>query len=130
MDFRPGVAQPHPLTTGLDRIRLRNVQTVMVEPGGIEWLRVGGHAVYRPAGEHVYYREGQLTQPTGGEFEPNTEAAWVSVGVDAPTGLTYPGAVRFIGTWDLLRAPDDASPHDTPRLVERLLNWLADAGEP
>jgi hypothetical protein len=128
MDFQPSRAQPHLLTAGFDRIRLRNVQTAMVEPGGHEWLRVGGHAVYRPAGEHTSYRDGQLTQPTGGHFEINTQAAWIPVGVDAPTGLTYPGSVRFLGTWDLLRAPDDTMRYNALQLLERLLDWLADAG--
>jgi hypothetical protein len=128
MDFKPDIASRPPLTKGLDRIRLCNVQTVMVEPGGDEWLRVGEHAVYRPAGKDVQYREGQLTQPRGAQFEVNADAAWVPVGVDAPTGLVHPGAVRFLGTWDLLRAPAEP-PHDTLRLVERMLDWLASGGK-
>ncbi len=130
IDFETDAGHPHPLTHGLERIRLRNVQTVMVEPGGHEWLRVGEHGVFRPAGAHVYYREGQLTQPGGAQFEVNRDASWIPVGVDAPIGLTHEGAVRFLGTWDLLRAPAGPPEHGTSAFLERLLNWLAGEGMP
>jgi hypothetical protein len=128
IDFRAGDARTHPVNRHLDRIRLRNVQTVMVEPGGHEWLCVGEHAIFRPARERVYYRDGLLTQPGGGQFEVNPNAAWIPVGVEAPSGLAYSGAVRFLGTWDILRAPSGIPAHDTPKLVERLFDWLADQG--
>jgi hypothetical protein len=126
IDFQPDAVQPHPLTRGLGLIRLRNVQTVVVEPGGVEWLQVGEHAVYRPTGAQICYRDGLLSTPAGAEFIVQTEAAAVAVGADAPTGLTSLGAVRFLGTWDLLVSP---APDTTLSFVERLLNWLAGANE-
>jgi hypothetical protein len=124
-DFRPDTDAFHPLVKGLRQIYLRNVQTVMVEPGGQEWLRVGKNAIYRPAADRVEYRKGRLTQPAGTQFEVNADRGWVAVGVDAPKGLAHPGAVRFLGSWDLLREPADKPENDTPQLVKRLLDWLS-----
>jgi hypothetical protein len=100
------------------------VQTGVVEPGGVEWLQVGDHNVYRPAGAHIYYRDGLLSTPGGAEFMVQTKAAPVAVGADAPTGLTSLCSVRFLGTWDLLVSP---APDTTLKFVERLLDWLAGA---
>lgn len=124
VDFKVPEGEPHTFTAGLSTIRLANVQTVWVEPGGIEWLRVGDNVVYRPTRSSVEYHQGTLTQPRGTEFERNEHANWLPVGVEAPPGLCGRGAVQAVGTWDLLgrRQPFEK---DNLTLLSRILNWLS-----
>lgn len=124
VDFSPAEADRHPFTSGLTTISLINVQTVRVDPGGIEWLRVGSNLVYRPQRESVRYRDGTLTTPGGSAFEINESAGWLPVAVEAPGGLCGEGGVHMIGTWDLLgRNPE--SGNDNLTLLTRLFDWLS-----
>ena len=125
VDFQVADGEPHPLTQNLSTIRLSNVQTIRVEPGGTEWLRVGKNVVYRPTRSSVVYRQGTLTQPRSQEFDQNVEAGWLPVAVEAPSGLCGDGAVHAMGTWDLLRRPNARHNEDNLRLLERLLDWLS-----
>lgn len=119
-------ADRHPLTAGLISIRLSNVQTMGVEPGGAEWLRVGRNVVYRPTRGSVVYRNGTLTQPGPQEYD-RRQAGWMPVAVEAPAGLCGRGAVLAIGTWQLPAHPADADHPDNLLLLERLLDWLSGA---
>jgi hypothetical protein len=124
--FRVMEGDPHTLTAGLDAVSFTNVQTVRVDPGGAELLRVGDNAVCVPARETVRYRNGTLTQAGSREVTRKPSAGWVPVVVAAPPGMAGTGAVIGIGTWQLLG--DDGrfvrSP-DTLSFYERLLDWLA-----
>lgn len=122
--FDVACGDPHPLTGGLEQIRLANVQTLRVEPGGVEWLRVGGNVVFRPKADTVQYHDGTLSQPFGSGFERNEEGRWLPVAVEAPAGLCGDGAVQAVGTWDLL-GRGSAFDGDNLTLVDRLLDWLA-----
>jgi hypothetical protein len=124
IEFETSKADRHPLSEGLPTIRLVNVQTVRVEPGGTEWLRVGDNAVYRPRRDSVRYRDGTMTAPGGAAFEANQHAGWLAVGVEAPQGLCGGGSVHMIGTWDLM-GRDQPFGGDNPTLVARLLDWLS-----
>jgi len=124
VDFEIANAEPHHLTTGIKNIKLANVQTVRVEPGGIEWLRVGKNVVHHPKRENVIYRDGAMTAPGGDAFYKNESAGWLPVAVEAPAGLCGRGGVMMIGTWDLFgrRKPFGG---ENLLLVTRILNWLS-----
>lgn len=122
--FDPSEADGHPFTKGLTSIRLVNVQTVRVDPGGVEWLRVGSNIVYRPRRESVRYHGGTMTMPGGSAFEPNPDVRWLPVAVKAPRGLCGSGSVHMIGSWDLL-GRENAFNGDNLTLLTRLLNWLS-----
>jgi len=125
VDFDVARGEPHAFTQGLETIRLADVQTLRVEPGGTEWLRVGDNGVWSPVGD-VRYDDGALSQPGGGRFACNDQAGWLPVAVEAPAGLCGLGGVHAIGTWDLIgrRSPFG---NENQRLVTRLLDWLAGA---
>ena len=128
VDFTVAAAtpDPHPFTRDLQVVRLANVQTLRVEPGGIEWLRVGSNAVFRPRRDKtVYASDGTLTAGKQ-DFEPNVAAHWCAVAVQAPPSLCGRGEVVAIGTWDLLgdRGAFLANPDNTT-LVKRILNWVS-----
>lgn len=124
VEYEIAAAEPHPLTRNLTTVRLSNAQTVQVEPGGIEWLRVGRNVVYRPRSSTVLYRDGTLTTPRGAMFDRRENADFFPVAVEAPAGLCGKGRALMIGTWDLLgRTKPFAG--DNPILVSRLLDWLA-----
>ena len=116
-------ADNHPVTAGISTIELVNSQTVIVEPGGTEWLRVGKNSVYRPRRDSVRYRDGTLTTPGGSAFELVQSAGWLPVAVEAPSGLCGRGGAMMIGTWDLLSGRISGGANGI--VVERLLNWLA-----
>jgi hypothetical protein len=61
--FSPADADPHLLTDGLTTIRLANVQTLQVLPGGTEWLRVGTMSSISTA-------TGQCSVPSGNHDGP------------------------------------------------------------
>jgi hypothetical protein len=124
VDFETQFGDKHPLTDTLKTIRLANVQTLRVEPGGLEWLRVGENVVYRPRGDTVRYRDGTMTSPGGNAFERNRHAGWLPVAVEAPKDLCGAGGVHMIGTWDLLGRQTPFG-SDNVELVPRLLNWLS-----
>lgn len=111
-------------TEGLDSLRLSNVQTIRVDPGGVEWLRVGKNSVYQPQSSVVIYRDGTLTAPGGAPFFENQQASWLAVGVQAPKGLCGKGAVQMIGTWDLIGRRESFGETNLA-FVTRLFNWLA-----
>jgi hypothetical protein len=124
IDFDIAKGVPHPFTKGLTTIRLANVQTVRVAPGGVEWLRVGDNVVYRPRRESVLYRNGTMTTPGGTAFETNSQAGWLAAAVEAPKGLCGTGEVQMIGTWDLL-GRHQVFGDDNITLMARLLDWLS-----
>jgi hypothetical protein len=124
IDFSPSEADEHPFTKELKSIRLTNVQTVRVDPGGIEWLRVGSNIVYRPRRDSVRYHGGTMTTPGGSAFESSSDVGWMSVAVEAPQSLCGAGSVHMIGTWDLLGS-NTAFNGDNLTLLIRLLNWLS-----
>jgi hypothetical protein len=124
VDYEIAEAEAHPLTNNLNVIRLNNAQTVRVEPGGIEWLRVGRNVLYRPMSSTVQYRDGTLTTPRGAMFERREDASWFPVAVEAPAGLCGRGRAMMIGTWDLLGRVTPFG-GDNGILVSRLLDWLA-----
>ena len=130
VDFQVAVGDRHPLTHDLTQIRLANVQTLRVEPGGAEWLRVGDNVVYRPARGSVEYRGGILAQPGGPRFEQNQQAGWLPVAAEAPPGLCEDGMVHAIGTWDLPGRHRAFHSDDNLMLLERLLEWLSGAPVP
>jgi hypothetical protein len=127
VDFEIGSGQPdpHPFTNGLTSVRLANVQTLRVEPGGTEWLRVGANAVFRPRREKsIYASDGTLTAGKE-DFERNNGAYWCPVAVQAPPSLCGSGGVNAIGTWDLLGDRGAFLENkDNAILVERVLDWL------
>lgn len=125
VDFEVSAGDRHPFTKDLRTIRFANVQTLYVEPGGIEWLRVGKNVVYRPVRSSVVYREGTLTQPGGTVSELNNKGSWLPVAVEAPRGLCGAGFVQAIGTWDLLGRDKPFHNDDNLKLIERLLDWLS-----
>jgi len=129
-EVEAGGAHPHHLTKDLGSIRLTNVQTLRVEPGGVEWLQVGSNAVFRPLPDRARYaHDGTLTSGKS-DFERNDRAGWLAVGVEAPEGLCGKGGVIAIGTWDMLGRNGDFL--DNPgnlKLVRRLFDWLAGDGE-
>jgi hypothetical protein len=125
IEFDATSADSHPLTDQLKTIKLQNVQTLRVEPGGIEWLRAGENLVYIPKRENVIYRQGVMTAPGGNAFNINENAGWLPVAVEAPKGLCGKGGVQMIGTWDLLGRYGSFG-GDNNILVARLLDWLAD----
>jgi hypothetical protein len=123
VDFNIPKTETHPFLKGLTTIQLTNAQTIRVEPGGLEWLRVGANSVYQPVSESVVYREGTMTTPCGADFYENPNTGWLSVAVEAPKGLCGNGGVQMIGTWDLMGC---RKPHGDENfiLVRRLLSWL------
>ena len=125
-EVRSGGTHPHPFTEGLTMLRLANVQTLRVEPGGTEWLRVGPHAVFRPHRERsVYAANGTLTAGKQ-DFERNNAAHWCPVAVQAPASLCGKGAVIAMGTWDLLGNQGEfLKNEDNATLVRRALDWLS-----
>ena len=124
VDFDILNAEQHPFNNNLKNIQLANVQTLRVEPGGTEWLRVGKNIVYQVKRESVIYRDGTMTAPGGSAFHLNYNAGWLPVAVEAPKGLCGRGGVQMIGTWDLLgrRNPFGG---DNLKLVSRILDWLS-----
>ena len=103
VDFTLDNAEPHELTSGLQAIRLANVQTVRVVALGREWLRAGSNVPCRPSRETTKYRDGTFSEPgREGKVEPNRSADWLAVALQAPKGLCGRGEVHAIGTWDLL----------------------------
>jgi hypothetical protein len=124
IEFNPEAAENHYFTTNLKHIQLTNIQTLRVEPGGIEWLRVGQNVVYQPKRESVVYRDGVMTAPGGNAFHINKNAGWLPVAVQAPEGLCGQGGVHVIGTWDLL-GRNKPFGNDNHILVSRILDWLA-----
>ncbi|MDQ3846000.1 MAG: toll/interleukin-1 receptor domain-containing protein [Bacteroidota bacterium] len=123
VDFLVKEAEPHPFTTGIESIRLANVQTIRVDPGGVEWLRVGNNAIYRPHKDSVRYRRGNMTAPKGSFFE-YYHASHMPVAVQAPEGLCGKGAVHMIGSWDLL-GRDTLFGANNKAFLIRLLDWLS-----
>ncbi|MFZ5431572.1 MAG: toll/interleukin-1 receptor domain-containing protein [Bacteroidota bacterium] len=123
IEFDPLCADNHLFTGQLKTIRLQNVQTLRVEPGGIEWLRTGKNLVYHPKKENVVYRQGVMTAPGGNAFSINENAGWLPVAVEAPRGLCGQGGVHMIGSWDLLGRYASFG-GDNNILVARLLDWL------
>jgi len=97
----------------LEPVELTNVQTLSVEPGGVEWLRAGPNHVFRPSFNSVEYREGRLLQPSGASFDREVDASR-AVSVTAPRGLCGDGRVHAVGTWML-----------SAEYTETLLRWLA-----
>jgi hypothetical protein len=124
IEFNPLLANQHPFTQNLKSVQLTNVQTLQVEPGGLEWLRVGENDVYQPKRENVVYRDGVMTAPGGNSFYINKNAGWLPVAVEAPEGLCGLGGVQMIGTWDLL-GRNKPFGGDNHILVTRILDWLA-----
>ncbi|MFZ2147125.1 MAG: toll/interleukin-1 receptor domain-containing protein [Sedimentisphaerales bacterium] len=124
VNFNTSHADPHPFTDALMNFRLTNVQTLRVEPGGIEWLRVGENVVYRPHRDSVQYHDGTMTAPGGTAFGINRQAGWLALAVEAPKGLCGKGAVQMIGTWDLI-GRSQAFGGDKIMLISRLLDWLS-----
>ena len=124
IDFDVSEAEKHPFNFNLKNVKLANVQTLRVEPGGVEWLRVGENVVYQVKRESVMYRDGTMTAPGGSSFHLNSKASWLPVAVEAPKGLCGLGGVQMIGTWDLLgrNKPFDG---DNLKLVTRILDWLS-----
>lgn len=124
----PGDADPHPFTEGLTVLRFANVQTLRVEPGGIEWLRVGANAVFRPCRDKtIYASDGTLTAGKQ-DFERNGAAHWCPVAVQAPPSLCGRGKVIAMGTWDLLGDQGEfLKNEDNASLVRRELDWLSGA---
>jgi hypothetical protein len=124
IEFDPSAAENHPFHTNLNHIQLTNVQTLRVEPGGIEWLRVGQNVVYQPKREAVFYHKGVMSVPGSNGFYINQNAGWLPVAVEAPKGLCGLGSVQMIGTWDLL-GWNKTFGGDNNVLVTRILDWLA-----
>jgi len=124
IDFDTSVAEPHGFTDNLINIQLANVQSLRVEPGGTEWLRVGKNIVYQPNRESVIYRDGMMTAPGGNAFNLNNNAGWLPVAVEAPKGLCGQGSVQMIGTWDIIGRKKQFG-GDNLLLISRLLDWLA-----
>jgi hypothetical protein len=124
VDFDVAEAERHFLTYNLTKIQLKNVQTLRVEPGGTEWLRVGENIVYQPKRESVVYRDGTMTAPGGNAFHLNKNAGWFPVAVEAPKGLCGNGSVQMIGTWDLM-GRNTPFGGDNLILISRILDWLA-----
>ncbi|WP_163988867.1 toll/interleukin-1 receptor domain-containing protein [Pyxidicoccus caerfyrddinensis] len=130
VDFAPGRAERHFLTEDLKKLWLANVQTLRVDPGGTEWLRVGNNIVCRPKHDSVKYEQGTLTQPGGQSFDLNRNAGWLPVGVEAPAGLCGRGCVLALGTWEIVGKHGAFWKHaDNRELLFRLLDWLSRAGE-
>jgi len=128
--FKTADADPHPFTTDLTAVQFVNVQTVRVDPGGHEWLRVGDkNKVYRPASGSVQYRDGTLTSPRRSTWEVNEQASWLPVAVEAPNGLCGAGQVHMIGTWDVL-GRDTQGGRDNLVLLTRILDWLSGEVQP
>ena len=126
LDFEVSRGEGHELTAGLSSVRLANVQTLRTLPLAKEWLRVGRNAPCRPSRASVEYRNGFFTQPVGKDrVEPNWEAGWLPVAVEAPRGLCGDGAVQAIGTWDLLGRKTPFNHRDNLLLLGRLFNWLS-----
>ena len=128
VDFDVSEADALELTNGIASIRLANVQTVQVDPGGVEWLRVGRNVVCRPERRAVDYLEDILCQPGEQSVDVNSDAGWVPIAVKAPAGLCGSGGVHVVGTWEILgkdRAFNDRP--DNVRLLSRLLDWLSGA---
>jgi hypothetical protein len=124
VDFNIHDAEEHFLTKGLKNIQLSNVQTLRVEPGGTEWLRVGKNVVYHAKRDSVIYRDGTMTTPGGSDFNLNNNAGWLPVAVEAPKGLCEDGGVQMIGTWDLF-GRNKPFGSDNFELVTRILDWLS-----
>jgi hypothetical protein len=128
VDFDVSEAEPLELTVGLASIRLANIQTMQVDPGGAEWLRVGRNVVCRPKRDAVDYREGTLSQPGVQAVDVNSAAGWVPVAVEAPAGLCGSGGVHVIGTWEILgKNGAFKDRQDNVTLLTRLLDWLSGA---
>jgi hypothetical protein len=123
VDFGIPKTETHPFVKGLATIQLTNAQTIRVEPGGREWLRVGANSVYQPVPESVVYRDGTMTTPGGAEFYENPNSGWQSVAVEAPKGLCGNGGVQMIGTWDIMGCRK-AHGDENFILIRRLLDWL------
>lgn len=124
VEFDVAEADKHFFTANLSGIQLKNVQTLRVEPGGTEWLRVGKNVVYQPKRESVIYRDGVMTTPGGNAFYLNKNAGWFPVAVEAPKGLCGKGSVQMIGTWDLI-GRNTSFGDDNLILISRILDWLA-----
>jgi hypothetical protein len=124
VEFDVAEADKHFFTHSLTHIQLKNVQTLRVEPGGTEWLRVGKNVVYQPKRESVVYRDGTMTAPGGNAFHVNKNAGWLPVAVEAPKGLCGKGSVQMIGTWDLF-GRNNPYGGDNLILINRILDWLA-----
>jgi hypothetical protein len=124
-EIASGQPDPHPFTDGLTLVRLADVQTLRVEPGGTEWLRVGANSVFRPRREKtIYAADGTLTAGKQ-DFERNNAAHWCPVAVEAPPSLCGMGGVNAIGTWDLLgKEGAFLNNKDNAILVERVIDWL------
>lgn len=125
IDFEVVSGDSHPLTAGLLKIRLANVQTLRVLPLGREWLRVGKNVQCRPSRDSIAYRDRVFTQTRDQKVDPNRHAGWLPVAVEAPAGLCGKGEVQAIGTWDLLGRQADFSNGDNLVLLGRLFEWLS-----
>jgi hypothetical protein len=123
VEFHIEDAEVHPFTADIDSIHLANVQTIRVDPGGIEWLKTGNNNIYRPKRDSVRYRNNTMTAPGGSAFDIY-QAPQMAAAVQAPQGLCGKGEVNMIGTWDLLGRNKEFGENNIKLLV-RLLDWLS-----
>jgi hypothetical protein len=126
VDFTP--AGEHPLTDGLAAVRLRNVQTLYVEPGGFAWLPLGENVVIHPGRESARYPNGLLRQYAGERWEAMESVGGLAVAVEAPAELCGAGAVHTIGTWQIWSPGPPPLGGDNEKLLTRLLDWLSRQG--
>ena len=114
----------HPILDGVEKLSMRNLCTLSMEPGAKIILTVGNNRIGRWLNPR--YRGGYTEiDPSGVKAKYEfTQATSVPIVAEAPQGLTGEGSVLAIGTWDFFGSHDCFKKQDNYRFVRNLLIWL------
>ncbi len=125
VDFRIADSKDHPVLEGVDRLCMKNVCTLTVEPGSSTLVRIGGNGVSRESSPN--YTDG-WTSSGSPRFELLKFPEWFPVMAEAPIGLTGKGRVIAIGTWDFFGSDNYYKSHDNYLFAHNLMKWLSASG--
>jgi hypothetical protein len=113
-------ATKHPLLNGIQKLCMRNICTLTVEPGSSIICSVGKNKVSREVNPD--YTDGWRSSGAQ-HFEVVTGTAWLPIIAEAPRGLCGKGRVIAIGTWDLFGVDQCFKDHDNYTFIRNLLGW-------
>lgn len=116
----------HPLTAGIESLEWYNLQSLSYVPGGNSLVCIDDNLLGTPKAESVIFpdRQLRLLKDNFDFFEGGADAC---VAAFAPDGLTTPGAVVGIGTWQLLQPNNGNLSIDSQRFMMNLMRWLTDS---
>jgi len=116
----------HALTAGVESLEWYNLQSLSFVPGGNSLVCVDDNLLGTPQPGSVIFPDRQL-RLLGDKFDFFEGGADACVAAFAPEGLTTPGAVVGIGTWQLLRPNHGKLSIGSQRFMMNLMHWLTDS---